>query len=286
MTHSDFEIASITGSNKLGAFKPEMSTVPIYPSFKVRSSTELFSIYLPYQNNLWVYADGALQQLSLPPAFEPIVLGKKMDFKSPRMKLLYKDHPYVPTYRLIKNILLSEDNVLILQIQSYKKGEQVVFWDIEKEKITKTITSPPGKLIGRDSTFYYFYHDNAIKKYTAKEMEKCSNQQFTFYISSFEEQCQSCKTSFLNIYDWVRLHNIPYRFSVEDPNWFSSADKEDFREVVDYMTQWNVWGAVRFEDDCDDCFESGISVRVGKQGEIISLPAEIEKIQSRIPCVE
>lgn len=155
---------------------------------------------------------------------------------------------------------------------------------MENQKFTRELSSPSGRLIGMDSSYYYFYENRTVKKYASQYLQRYQDSQLTFYISSFEEQCHSCKESFFNIHEWTRIKNIPYQFIVKDNSWFSSPDEDDYREVVDYMSQWNTWGAVSIEDECDDCFDGGLNVRINDSKQLISLPASRSEIESRIAC--
>lgn len=72
---------------------------------------------------------------------------------------------------------------------------------------------------------------------------------------------------------------------IEDNNWFSSPGKSDYRETIKNMDEWNVWAPVSFEDNCDECFDGGMNVRINSQDDLISLPASVSEVTSKVECV-
>jgi|GEM_PF-5901798 len=278
-----YKIAPVGAPQNVLASYHFKSVNPVFSLQKVRSNGKICSIFFPYQNKFRIYYKDRLRTFSLQ-SLEPLALGKKMDVKSEAL-YPYKDYPYFPVYKLVENVLLPDDHSLNVQVQSYKQGEQLLFYDLDEDEITQTIPSPEGTLIGRDRNYFYFYHNREIKKYTLTELKQCAYPPITFYISTFGEQCYFCKQQFFKLYGVIRDYNIPYHFVVKDPNWISAPGEDNYREVVNAMYQWHVWGAVRFTDDCDDCFEGDINMRIGLDGKVISLP-DTTTLSSKIACME
>jgi len=271
--------------------KNEKPINPFYDSELVFSNNDNVLIAREGKSDFTVFNDDSLYQKRIP-YIEALALGQKITgdvnfLKRPGMDIFWKKK-IMPEYMLIKSGYLDEQK-MYFQVHSYKEGNALLVYDIAKDRFSKIGSLSNGKLLAVDDSTVFTMDGTNVHKTSISKIQSCSNSNVTFYLGegALNEQCSTCRDSFFKWYNYLQKNNIPIRIVLEDNSWF--GEHEVSAETMGVLKQWNLWGEIRYNQDCENCFESSLSAVINggdKTEEIHSFPASISVLKEKLYCVQ
>ncbi|GEM_PF-1856622 len=261
---------------------------PFYDAEIVESSNNTVVIAREGKSTLTIFHSDSMY-LRKVPFIEKHSLGEKIEgdteyLERPMMKVVWKKK-IMPEYMLIKSLSIDEEHIYI-QVYSYKLGESLIRYDIQKDAFEHLGALTQGKLaaVARDTV--YTLDNLDTKNTTINSITSCSGDQVSFYFNSdvFKESCTTCTDSFFNWYNYLSKHNIPVAINLEDDSWF--GEKEIDSQTLNNLSQWNIWGEIGFKDECKGCFDTSISAQIYSSDKYYSFPEPISTLKKRLQCID
>ncbi|MEX0608426.1 MAG: hypothetical protein WD016_03670 [Balneolaceae bacterium] len=262
---------------------------PFYDQKSVHSIGANIVIHYPYRSSFHLFKDDQLHSLTIP-SVEPLALGNEIDrnFQNQIIRNRFK-YEKIANYELVKSIIASNtSDKIIFNISSYKMGNSLFEFDLSKQTFSIIGAFHYEKAIGMDANQIYYLDENVIAKTTLSSIRACANDTLEVFISSFNQQCSTCKESLNELFEVAKQYHVPVNIFVKDSSWFSSADEEDYREAAEHLSEWGIWGSIKFTDECNDCFNSNISVRFvtdSQKSSIKRLPVDKSIIHKSFSCI-
>jgi len=261
---------------------------PFYDSELITSGNEGVVVAREGKSEFIFFSDSLVRRQI--PFIENVAAGKKITrdtqfLQRPGMKIFWKKK-IMPKYELIKALSLDSGNVYF-QVHSYKIGNALIRYNLSEDRFDRIGGLSQGRLIAVSGDTVYTLNDNKIKRTTIPRIRSCSENEIIFYLSAdaFGEQCTSCSDSFFDWYSYAKHHNIPVKLVLEDDSWFGKKGIEDI--PLEKIKQWNLWGTIKYQKECRNCFDSFIKVRIKtstKSSKVYAFPKNISVLKNRIDC--
>lgn len=226
------------------------------------------------------------------PGVEARALGAEIEgdtnsIENPIAKNLWKEKIMLQ-YFLITSAY-SDDGTIFIQVHSYQSGDALFAYDVQTDTFTKVGALSNGELIAVGGDTVYTMNETEIERTSLSGIRSCGDEAVSFYFSNeaFDEGCDRCKESLLEWYGYARSNNIPVQIVLEDDSWFGK--KEVGVQTINELEQWDLWGAIGYQKDCDGCFDSQLSARVRsghKTSEYYSFPTPLSLLKEESHCVQ
>ncbi|MDR9418268.1 hypothetical protein [Gracilimonas sp.] len=262
----------------------EIRLNPFYDKKIAKRANQASVIYYPNKNNFYVFYRDSLYSIEIP-GIETKSLGKKIENEMPNEivdnVLKYK---FTPAYKLVQSIVKgNQPNTFLIQIKSYKKGSALLEYNYEHQEFEQIGNFSLGEVIGVNKGSIFYYSNNEILKAPINSIGKCSDYSLDVYLSSIEDICESCESGMMDFYEQAKQKLIPVNIYVKEDSWFFKADEGDYKEVSDFLIDHKMWGRIQIIDDCDNCFDSQVHLRLKKSRKVqqsISLPSDTQNVEA------
>lgn len=263
---------------------------PFYDSEMIYAADNTVLIAREGRSDLTLFNGDSLYTRRIP-GVEARALGAEIEgntnsIENPIAKNLWKEK-IMPQYMLITSAY-PDGNTLYIQVHSYQSGDVLFVYNVQTDTFTKAGSLTNGKLIAVSGDTVYTLNETEIIRTSLSGIRSCRDEAVSFYFSNevFDEGCDRCNESLLEWYGYARSNNIPVRIVLEDDSWFGK--KEVGVQTLDHLKQWDLWGAIGYQKNCDGCFDSLLSARVtsGQEtSEYYTFPAPLPSFKKELHCI-
>ena len=260
---------------------------PISPPYYIEEQATNGSVSISYRINhgSFFIMSETIENVSIPDIEEHSVgfeLDKQKLSKMGMAGKLFRE-AISPSYQLIKSAYLTEQFVYF-HLHSYKQGSSIVRMDLDNKTFERVGSLYNEELIAVDEERIYTLDGNSTHSVRLAQIKHAGQYQITFYLADefLESDCDECLDGLRAWYDLAAHNHFDIELVFQENGWFAEAKpKPAHLQKLDRM---NIWGAMRFEDSCDECFKAPVSVELlPKEGSpIIQLPAPTDPLERLI----